>query len=108
MPQPADASAFPPHVPLASLLPPRSVDIVHLAGPAARAIGERGPAPAREQHPRHRQRGNGEQSNTQGTDNDLLVQVSRASFHAINNSTRCKGAAASALTPSRVERPRFL
>lgn len=108
MPRCAAASAFPPHVPLASLLPPRGVDIVHLAGPAAGAIGERGPAPAREQHSRHRQRSNGEQSDTQGTDNDLLVQVSRASFHVINNSTRCKGAAARALTSPPVERPRFL
>ncbi len=108
MPRCAAASAFRPHVPLASLLPPRGVDIVHLAGPAAGAKGGRGPAPAREQHPRHRQRSNGEQSDTQGTDNHLLVQVSRASFHAINNSTRCKGAVASGLTSSLVERPKIL
>lgn len=85
-------------MPLASPLPPRRVNIAHVAQPAARGGNRRRAMPTREQHPRHRQRRDGEQSDTQGTDNHLPVQVSRMFLHGINNSTPSKRVAASPLT----------
>jgi len=71
---------------LPSGLPARRVDIVHLrvARPAGR--DQRRPASAGQQDPRHGERRDGEQSNTERADTHLPVMVTKGDLPTLNNS----------------------